>query len=69
VTQAGQGPARGRAHEHLGWSDHYVVLLRSIFQREMRALAEGRPLKHWELTDDLVNTARPWGDIQSEHGA
>jgi len=69
VTQAGQGPVRDRAHEHLGWSDHYVVLLRSIFQREMRALAEGRPLKHWELTDDLVNTARPWGDIQSEHGA
>jgi len=60
VTQAGQGVFRDRKHEHLGRSDEYVVLLRSLFQREMRALAEGRPLKHWELTDDLVNTVRPW---------
>jgi len=58
VTQVGQGVIRDRQHEHLGSSDAYVVLLRSIFRREMKALAEGRPLKHWELTDDLVNTAR-----------
>lgn len=60
VTQTGQGRIRDREHEHLGRSDAYVVLLRSLFQRELRALAEGRPLKHWELTDDLVNTTRPW---------
>jgi hypothetical protein len=58
VTQVGQGVMADRAHEHLGSSDAYVVLLRTIFRREMKAFAEGRPLKHWELTDDLVNTAR-----------
>jgi len=62
VTQVGQGAIRDRVHEHLGRSDAYVVLLRTMFQREMRALAEGRPLKHWELTDDLQNTARPWSE-------
>ena len=46
--------------EHLGRSDAYVVLLRSIWQREMRVLAEGRPQKQWQLTPDLVNTERPW---------
>jgi len=60
VTQVGQGVFRDRAHEHLGSSDAYVVLLRGLFRRELRAFAEGRPLKHWELTDDLVNTTRPW---------
>src|SRR5438309_727138 len=46
--------------EHLGRSDAYVVLLESIWQRELRELAEGRPLKQWQLTPDLVNTERPW---------
>jgi len=58
VTQVGQGVMADRVHEHLGSSDAYVVLLRAIFRRELKALAEGRPMKHWELTDDLVNTAR-----------
>jgi 5,5'-dehydrodivanillate O-demethylase oxygenase subunit len=60
VTQVGQGVFRDREREHLGSSDAYVVLLRNLFRRELRAFAEGRPLKHWELTDDLVNTSRPW---------
>jgi 5,5'-dehydrodivanillate O-demethylase len=60
VTQVGQGTMRDRTKEHLGSSDAYVVLLRNIFRRELKAFAEGRPLKHWELTDDLVNTVRPW---------
>jgi 5,5'-dehydrodivanillate O-demethylase len=60
VTQVGQGVVRDRAREHLGSSDAYVVLLRALFRRELRAFAEGRPLKRWELTDDLVNTVRPW---------
>jgi 5,5'-dehydrodivanillate O-demethylase len=61
VTQAGQGVMRDRSQEHLASSDAYVVLLRSLFEREMRALAEGRPLKHWEWTADLVNTERQGG--------
>ena len=62
VTQTGQGVMRDRTQEHLGRSDAYVVLIRRIFQREMRALAEGRPLKQWQLTDDIVNTERPAND-------
>jgi 5,5'-dehydrodivanillate O-demethylase len=64
VTQVGQGVVRDRAHEHLGKSDAYVVLLRALFRRELRAFADGRPLKHWELTDDLVNTVRPWTEAR-----
>jgi len=59
VTQTGQGIMRDRSQEHLGRSDAYVVLIRGIYQREMRALAEGRPLKQWQLTDEIVNTERP----------
>jgi 5,5'-dehydrodivanillate O-demethylase oxygenase subunit len=60
VTQAGQGVLRDRSQEHLASSDAYIVLLRSLFRRELKAFADGRPLKHWELTDDLRNTTRPW---------
>ena len=55
VTQIGQGLIRDRSQEHLGRSDSWVVLLRKLWEREMRALAEGRPLKPWRLTDDIVN--------------
>src|SRR5439155_1020101 len=37
--------------EQLSRSDTGVVLMRSIFQRELRALAEGRPLKQWTIPD------------------
>ncbi|MBM2812306.1 MAG: hypothetical protein HW416_3065 [Chloroflexi bacterium] len=39
--------------EHLGRADVGVSLLRSIWMRELRALAEGRPLKEWHRRDDL----------------
>jgi 5,5'-dehydrodivanillate O-demethylase len=55
VTQIGQGLTRDRGQEHLGRSDGWVVLLRAMWQREMRALAEGRPLKQWHLSDNIVN--------------
>jgi 5,5'-dehydrodivanillate O-demethylase len=60
VTQIGQGKIRDRRQEHLGQSDAYVVLLRSIWERELRALAEGRPLKDWHFTEDLQDTPRPF---------
>jgi 5,5'-dehydrodivanillate O-demethylase len=47
VAQAGQGVIADREHERLGRSDKAVILLRRIWERELRALAEGRPLKHW----------------------
>jgi 5,5'-dehydrodivanillate O-demethylase len=51
VSQWGQGTIRSRETEHLGRSDTGVILLRSLWQRELRALAEGRPLKQWTMPD------------------
>jgi 5,5'-dehydrodivanillate O-demethylase oxygenase subunit len=45
-----------RANEHLGRSDRGVFLLRKIWQREIKNLAEGRPLKEWTYRPDMVPT-------------
>ncbi|HVA23146.1 MAG TPA: Rieske 2Fe-2S domain-containing protein [Chloroflexota bacterium] len=47
VAQVGQGRIPERANDRLGRSDILVILLRKIFQRELQALAEGRPTKRW----------------------
>jgi 5,5'-dehydrodivanillate O-demethylase len=52
VAQVGQGSRAERAQEHLGRSDVGVILFRKIWERELRALAEGRPLKKWVLPQD-----------------
>jgi hypothetical protein len=51
VTQIGQGALRDRTQEHLGRSDGHVILLRKLWEREMRAFAEGRPLTQWHLPE------------------
>ena len=52
VAQVGQGSRAGRGEEHLGRSDVGVILFRKIWERELRALAQGRPLKKWVLPQD-----------------
>ncbi|HEX9262810.1 MAG TPA: Rieske 2Fe-2S domain-containing protein [Candidatus Binatia bacterium] len=52
VAQVGQGSLAARPQEHLGRSDVGVILFRKIWGRELRALAEGRPLKKWVLPQD-----------------
>jgi len=47
VAQVGQGALADRVNEHSGRSDATILLVRRIWEREMRALAEGRPLKQW----------------------
>lgn len=47
VTQVGQGVIADRTQERLGRTDVRTVLKRRIWQRELKALAEGRPLKEW----------------------
>jgi 5,5'-dehydrodivanillate O-demethylase oxygenase subunit len=49
VSQAGQGVIADRTQEHLGRSDVGIILFRKIWERELRAFAEGRPLKKWAL--------------------
>jgi 5,5'-dehydrodivanillate O-demethylase len=57
VAQMGQGTIVDHTHERLGRSDVLVILLRRIWERELRALAEGRPLKEWRRTERLVATS------------
>jgi 5,5'-dehydrodivanillate O-demethylase len=53
VSQWGQGTIRDRAHERLGRSDAGVILLRKLWERELRALAEGQQLKPWTIPERL----------------
>jgi 5,5'-dehydrodivanillate O-demethylase oxygenase subunit len=54
VTQVGQGPIDARPAEHLGRSDEELILLRKIWSRELRALAEGRPIKKWRRPAEIL---------------
>ena len=58
IAQVGQGSIADRTQEHLGRSDLGVILFRRIWERELRALAEGRPLKKWVLPQDAKITFR-----------
>ncbi|MBM2809649.1 MAG: hypothetical protein HW416_408 [Chloroflexi bacterium] len=48
VAIVGQSRVADRAGENLGAQDASVALLRSIWERELRALAHDEPLKQWE---------------------
>jgi len=48
VTEVGQGAIADRQAEHLWGRDIQLVVKRRIFQRELKAIAEGRPLTQWE---------------------
>jgi len=56
VAQVGQGSRAERAREHLGLSDTGVILFRKIWERELRAFADRRPLKSWVLPQDAEIT-------------
>jgi 5,5'-dehydrodivanillate O-demethylase len=56
IAQTGQGAIAVRDNEHLGRSDRGVFLLRKIWERELRNLAEGRPVKQWTYRPDMVPT-------------
>ena len=47
VTQVGQGPLANRSAERLAQLDMGVVMRRKLWEREMKALAEGKPLTEW----------------------
>jgi 5,5'-dehydrodivanillate O-demethylase len=57
VAQEGQGAIPDRDSERLGRSDAAVILMRKIWTRELRALAEGRPLKAWSCPEGLLATS------------
>jgi 5,5'-dehydrodivanillate O-demethylase len=47
VVMVGQDVIAHRDEEHLGRSDVGVIFIRELYKRELRALAEGRPVKQW----------------------
>jgi 5,5'-dehydrodivanillate O-demethylase len=56
IAQAGQGAIAVRGNEHLGRSDRGVFLLRKLWERELRNLAEGRPPKQWIYRPEMIPT-------------
>jgi len=54
VAQEGQGAIPDRDAERLGRSDVAIILMRKIWLRELRALAEGQPLKTWSLPETVL---------------
>ncbi len=57
VALAGQGRITERDKDRLGQSDKGIILLRNIWERELRALADGRPLKQWSRPKDRLDLA------------
>jgi len=53
VSQVGQGRIPERAAWHMGREDVTVLMLQNLWQRELRNLAEGRPLKEWARPESL----------------
>jgi 5,5'-dehydrodivanillate O-demethylase oxygenase subunit len=53
ATLVGQGSIADRPGEHLGRTDIGLILIRKMYSREMRALAEGQPLTEWRVPDSL----------------
>ena len=56
VTQVGQGQIVDRSAEHLGRSDLAIVMMRKMWERELRALERGEPLTNWQVPDMLAPT-------------
>jgi 5,5'-dehydrodivanillate O-demethylase len=56
ISCMGQGPARNRDDDRLGVSDRQVAMLRKLWNRELRALREGKPLTKWTVPSDLATT-------------
>lgn len=48
VAMAGQGPIHVRQGERLGRADVGIILLRTIYERELTKLASGKPIKRWQ---------------------
>jgi 5,5'-dehydrodivanillate O-demethylase oxygenase subunit len=58
VAQVGQGAIVNQATDRLGRMDAGVILVRQLWQRELRKLAQGEPLKQWRRTTPLDGEER-----------
>jgi 5,5'-dehydrodivanillate O-demethylase len=57
VAQSGQGAIADRVHEQLGRTDAVILLVRALWARELRAVAQGRPLTAWRRPAQVEATA------------
>jgi 5,5'-dehydrodivanillate O-demethylase len=55
LSMVGQGSIPDRSDERLGRMDVGVILLRKIWERELTALAAGKPLKQWTSPAGLAD--------------
>jgi 5,5'-dehydrodivanillate O-demethylase len=55
TVQVGQRPISEERHERLGNQDKGLVMLRKLWRRELKALAEGKPLTKWATPESLSN--------------
>ena len=53
VAQVGQGTIPDYVNAWMGRNDVAVILRRKVWERELRALAEARPLKQWTCSPKL----------------
>jgi 5,5'-dehydrodivanillate O-demethylase len=58
VTQVGQAIA-DRTQDRLGKNDVGLALMRKLWERELRALEEGRPLTEWHTRPGLAAMSNP----------
>ena len=58
IAQIGQGRVADRRRDRLGRADAGVILIRKLWTREMRALAEGRPPKAWSYDASRLMVAK-----------
>jgi 5,5'-dehydrodivanillate O-demethylase len=67
AVQAGQGRVADRERERLGRSDRGIIVWRRILQRELQAIAEGRPPKKWRRApaDVIPRVGPPIGTMAS----
>jgi 5,5'-dehydrodivanillate O-demethylase oxygenase subunit len=55
VALSAQGAVADRSVERLGQSDLAIILLRKIYERELRKLAAGQRLKKWRRSGDSMD--------------
>lgn len=55
VAQGGQAAIVDRSKEYLGKTDVCIVRMRRLFDRELRAIADGKPGKEWRYSGEAPN--------------
>jgi hypothetical protein len=67
IAQVGEGKIWLRQNEHLGRSDQGLIMRRRGWARELRALAEGRPLTPWQRP--AWHEVQNWDEVAVDYAA